>query len=176
MVQEALTDQTILVSIMYANNEIGTLQPVADIVQMAREREILVHTDAVQAMGGCRWPSTTWLIFCPFPVINSMLPKASAAGTLVISLDSAPHPRRSPRTRHALRHGKHRQYCRAGSRLHHCHSRYAGRNRASTAITTALRTRHFGAYPQLAFRALRCRVCPIPPMWRLPAPKAKRCS
>lgn len=50
-VRAALTEHTILVSIMHANNEIGTLQPVAEIAQLARERGILVHTDAVQSFG-----------------------------------------------------------------------------------------------------------------------------
>ena len=50
-VREALTDDTILVSIMHGNNEIGTLQPIAEIAQLARERKILVHTDAVQTFG-----------------------------------------------------------------------------------------------------------------------------
>jgi cysteine desulfurase len=50
-VREALTDHTILVSIMHANNEIGTLQPVAEIAQHARDRGVLVHTDAVQSFG-----------------------------------------------------------------------------------------------------------------------------
>ena len=50
-VRDSLTDQTILVSIMAANNEVGTLQPIADIARLARERGILMHTDAVQALG-----------------------------------------------------------------------------------------------------------------------------
>lgn len=50
-VQEALRDSTILVSIMYANNEVGTLQSIADIARVVRERGILMHTDAVQAFG-----------------------------------------------------------------------------------------------------------------------------
>jgi cysteine desulfurase len=50
-VREALTDDTILVSIMYANNEVGTLQPIAKIARLVRERGILMHTDAVQAFG-----------------------------------------------------------------------------------------------------------------------------
>ena len=50
-VRESLTEQTILVSIMLANNEVGTLQPIVDIAAAARERGVLMHTDAVQAFG-----------------------------------------------------------------------------------------------------------------------------
>jgi cysteine desulfurase len=48
---DALTPDTLLVSIMAANNEIGVLQPVDDIGRLCRERDILFHTDAVQATG-----------------------------------------------------------------------------------------------------------------------------
>lgn len=47
--KRAVTDQTILVSIVFANNEIGTIQPVAEIGAFCREKGILFHTDAVQA-------------------------------------------------------------------------------------------------------------------------------
>jgi cysteine desulfurase len=47
----AITDETILVSIMHANNEIGTIQPVAEIGQLVRQRGITFHTDAVQTFG-----------------------------------------------------------------------------------------------------------------------------
>ncbi len=50
-VQEALSDETILVSIMYANNETGVIQPIADIASLVRARGIAMHTDAVQAFG-----------------------------------------------------------------------------------------------------------------------------
>ena len=46
-----LTDQTILVSIMHANNEVGTIQPIAEVGRILRERKILFHTDAVQTTG-----------------------------------------------------------------------------------------------------------------------------
>ncbi len=48
---EALTDDTALVSVMHANNEIGTIQPVAELAAMARKRGAVVHTDAVQSVG-----------------------------------------------------------------------------------------------------------------------------
>jgi cysteine desulfurase len=50
-VREALTDRTILVSIMLANNEIGTIQPLSEIGAVCREREVLFHSDAVQGFG-----------------------------------------------------------------------------------------------------------------------------
>jgi cysteine desulfurase len=50
-VREALTERTILVSLMLANNEIGTIHPVAEIGAVCRERGVLFHTDAVQGFG-----------------------------------------------------------------------------------------------------------------------------
>jgi cysteine desulfurase len=49
--REAITDDTALVSVMHANNEIGTIQPIAEIADLAHERGALVHTDAVQSAG-----------------------------------------------------------------------------------------------------------------------------
>lgn len=49
--EKALDDQTILVTIMMANNEVGTVQPIAEIARLLKGREIVFHTDAVQAMG-----------------------------------------------------------------------------------------------------------------------------
>jgi cysteine desulfurase len=49
--RDAITDKTILISIMYANNEIGIVQPVEEIGKVAKERGILFHTDGVQAVG-----------------------------------------------------------------------------------------------------------------------------
>src|SRR5262245_56970496 len=50
-VREAMTDDTALVSIMHANNEIGTIQPIAELATLAHSRGALVHTDAVQSAG-----------------------------------------------------------------------------------------------------------------------------
>ncbi len=50
-VKKAITDKTILVSIMLANNEIGTVQPIEEIGRITRERGVLLHSDAVQGVG-----------------------------------------------------------------------------------------------------------------------------
>jgi len=49
--EKAITDRTILISIMYANNEIGTIEPIAELGAIARKHKIPFHTDAVQAIG-----------------------------------------------------------------------------------------------------------------------------
>jgi cysteine desulfurase len=50
-VKRAITPETCLISIMYANNEVGTIQPIEEISRIAREAGVLFHTDAVQAVG-----------------------------------------------------------------------------------------------------------------------------
>ncbi len=50
-VEKAITDKTILVSIMTANNEIGTIEPVAEIAKICRAHKVIFHTDSVQAIG-----------------------------------------------------------------------------------------------------------------------------
>ncbi|MEG1706856.1 MAG: cysteine desulfurase family protein, partial [Clostridia bacterium] len=50
-VRSAITDKTTLISVMLANNEVGTIEPIAEISKIAREHGIIMHTDCVQAMG-----------------------------------------------------------------------------------------------------------------------------
>lgn len=50
-VADAITDETILVTVLFANNEIGTIQPIPEIGAVCKERGVLFHTDAVQAVG-----------------------------------------------------------------------------------------------------------------------------
>lgn len=53
-VKSALRDDTVLITIMMANNEIGTIQPIAEIAKIAKENKVLFHTDAVQAVGSLK--------------------------------------------------------------------------------------------------------------------------
>jgi cysteine desulfurase len=68
--EAAITDKTILISVMWANNETGTLFPIEQIGAVARKHKICFHTDAVQA----RPSSICW----PSPGIRSALPRGSA--------------------------------------------------------------------------------------------------
>lgn len=52
--KNSITDKTILITIMFANNEIGTIQPIEEIAQIAKEKDIYFHTDAVQVIGSVK--------------------------------------------------------------------------------------------------------------------------
>lgn len=54
-IENSIKDSTRLISIMFANNEIGTIEPLAEISKIAREKNILFHTDAVQAIGNIKF-------------------------------------------------------------------------------------------------------------------------
>ena len=49
--ENAIRPETVLISVMFANNEIGTIQPIAEIAEIAKKHGVLFHTDAVQAVG-----------------------------------------------------------------------------------------------------------------------------
>lgn len=51
VLKKAISLKTALISVMYANNELGTIEPIKEVVKIAKEKEVLVHTDAVQAFG-----------------------------------------------------------------------------------------------------------------------------
>ena len=53
-VRKAITPQTTLITIMHANNEVGTIQPISEIGRIAKERSVLFHTDAAQSIGKIR--------------------------------------------------------------------------------------------------------------------------
>ncbi len=79
-VRAAITDGTFLVSVMHANNEIGSLQPIAEIGALCRARGVLFHTDAVQTVGPSspRPPRPAGGSCSPFPRTSSTAPRASA--------------------------------------------------------------------------------------------------
>lgn len=52
--EDSVTDKTILITVMYANNEIGVIQPIREIAEIAKDNEIYFHTDAVQAIGNVK--------------------------------------------------------------------------------------------------------------------------
>lgn len=58
--ERAIRRETVLISIMHANNEIGTVQPLAEIAQLARRRGVILHTDAVQSLGKLPVEAARW--------------------------------------------------------------------------------------------------------------------
>jgi cysteine desulfurase len=55
-VRNAITKETILITIMHANNEVGSIQPISEIRKIARSREMLFHTDCIQTLGNGTLP------------------------------------------------------------------------------------------------------------------------
>ena len=109
--RDAITDKTILISIMYANNEIGVIQPIAEIGKIAKAKGVLFHTDAAQAVGKV-----------PVNVIKDNIDLMSISGAQDVRAEGrrravrspqeparAAHRadgRRRPRARHAFRHAE----------------------------------------------------------------------
>ena len=127
--KRAMDDKTILVTIMYANNEIGVLQPVTEIGKLCHERGVIFHTDATQAIGKV-----------PVDVIKQNIDLASISGTQNVwaegsrsavcapqespRADFRDHRWRRPRARHAVRHTECSRHRGPGQGVRH----RAGRN------------------------------------------------
>ena len=78
LLKQEIGDETILVTIMYANNEIGTIQPIEEIAQICKERRVYFHTDAVQAAGASISTLRDWAWTCSvFLAISSMVRRGS---------------------------------------------------------------------------------------------------
>jgi cysteine desulfurase len=107
-VRAAITDKTILVSIMFANNEIGTVQPIAEIGAVCREKGVLFHCDAVQGVGKL-----------PFDVEQMKVDLASLSGHKIYGPKGigALYVRRKPRVRLApiIDGGGHERGMRSGT-------------------------------------------------------------
>ncbi len=107
-IREAITDKTILVSIMFANNEIGTVQPIAEIGAVCREKGVLFHCDAVQGLGKI-----------PFDVEAMKVDLASLSGHKIYGPKGvgALYVRRKPRVRIApsIDGGGHERGMRSGT-------------------------------------------------------------
>jgi cysteine desulfurase len=89
-VRQAVTPDTILISVMHANNEVGTIQPLADIGRIAQEHGILFHTDAVQSVG--KIPTRVRELgvdLCPWWATNSMARRASARSMFELVFNSS---------------------------------------------------------------------------------------
>ena len=75
-VEKAIKKGTILISIMFANNEIGTIMPIAEIGKIAKEHGVVFHTDAVQAVGQIPIEINSILTCFPYQGISFMVLKA----------------------------------------------------------------------------------------------------
>ena len=73
-VADAITDQTVLVSVMAANNEVGTINPIAEIGRLCHERGIVFHTDAAQAVGKVPLTSNPARSICSASLATKFMP------------------------------------------------------------------------------------------------------
>ena len=134
--KRAMDDKTILVTIMAANNEIGVLQPIAEIGKLCHERGVIFHTDAVQAVGKV-----------PVDVNKMNIDLASISGAQDLRAEGrgralcAPQEsaratcsadrRRRPRARHAFRHAERPRHRRPGQGVRDRTAKKWRRNRAN---------------------------------------------
>lgn len=72
MVERAIISDTVLVSVMYANNEIGSIQPIRQIGQITHRKQVLFHTDAVQAYGQIPIHVKRIISTCCLPVVINL--------------------------------------------------------------------------------------------------------
>ncbi|SQC98470.1 Cysteine desulfurase [Fusobacterium necrophorum subsp. necrophorum] len=72
--KKAIREDTILISVMHANNEVGSFQPIEEVAKIAKEHRILFHVDAVQTMGKLKiHPEEMGIDLLSFPGTNFML-------------------------------------------------------------------------------------------------------
>lgn len=125
-VKRAITDKTILITIMHANNEVGTIMPTAEIGRLARERKIIFHVDAVQSFG--KIPVNVDELGADLLTISAHKVYGLKGPALCIFAKGRPGDRLSfmeaPRSacaelaRKTFRYRRIGQSCRAGSRKH----------------------------------------------------------
>ena len=109
--RKAITPKTILISIMYANNEIGVVQPIQEIGKIAKEKGVFFHVDGVQAAGKIpvdvqRDGIDLLSIYRAQNLRPQRRRRSLCAPQAILASNFPPNRRRRPRARHAFRHPK----------------------------------------------------------------------